>query len=255
MVGCAYVKSGAVMAEVVQILIKIFGKGGHGSEPAKCNDPIQVAIDIYNYSREVVADYNEKKLNFRFTLPHIEAGSASNVIPDTALIEGTFRSLDEALSKEFIESFSRKIDEFSLKHSCTNEKKIVSLYPPVVNSIKETESILKIAKEFFGEDKITDNLLPFYASEDFSYYLKERPGVFFFLCSARTKNDGYLHTEDFNFNDDLIPLAADFWVKVAEERLGIDKKIFEKNSLMKDEEKEEEKPKIQISSKKIKKKK
>jgi len=256
-VGHAYIKSGAVMAEIVQIEIKIFGKGGHGSEPSKCHDPIQPAIDIYNYTRDLIKSYEERKLNFRLTLPHIEAGSACNVIPDTSFIEGTFRSLDEKVTEEFIKSFSEKVDELCEKYSCKNEKKIKSLYPPLINSEKETECVLKLGKEFFGEDKISDNLLPFYASEDFAYYMKEKPGVFFFICSARNENDGYLHTENFNFNDDLLPIAANFWIKIAEERLGLDKQIFNIKSLgdlTVEEEEENKKDKITNSSKKIKKK-
>ena len=263
------------MAEVVVINIKIFGKGGHGSEPSKCIDPIQPAIDIYNFTRGyILAKIAEDvKRNFRLSLTHIEAGSTSNVIPDTAFIEGTFRSFDEKFSKEFISEFSAKINELCTNAHCTHETKIFSLYPPVVNTEKETESILKIGKEFFGENKVTDVKLPLYCSEDFSFYLKEKPGCFFFLGSARTENDGYLHTQNFNFNDDLIPVAADFWIKVAEERLGFDKTIFgvknltdvndgseklspkENETKTIEEEEGEYKVKVKTASKKIKKKK
>ena len=226
MVGHCYVKPGPVMAEIIHIEIKILGKGGHGSEPSKCNDPIQPAIDIHNYVRELVKNYEKRKINFRLTMPHIEAGSACNVIPDSAFLEGTFRSFDEKFSKEFVRDFSKKVDEFCAKNSCKSEKNIRSLYPAVTNSAKETNDILKLAQEYFGKENVDDRVLPIYASEDFAYFLKERPGTFFFLCSAKKENDDYLHTANFNFNDDLIPLAADFWVKIAEQRLGLDQTVF-----------------------------
>lgn len=260
MVGHAYVKSGPVMAEIIHIEIKILGKGGHGSEPSKCHDPIQPAIDIHNYVRELIKRYEKRKINFRLTMPHIEAGSACNVIPDTAFLEGTFRSFDEKLSKEFVKEFSQKIDEFCEKYSCQNEKNIKTLYPALINSEKETKSILKTAIEYFGAENVDDKVLPIYASEDFAYYMKEKPGTFVFLCSAKTKNDGYLHTANFNFNDELIPVASEFWIKIAEDKLGIDRKVFNIENLgSKRKAMKKPKPKQSVTlrkpSKKIKKKK
>lgn len=254
-------KSGAMMSEVVHIEIKIIGKGGHGSEPKKCKDPIQAGVDIYIFTRELCKKYEENNRNFRLTIPHFEAGSVCNVIPDKAVLEGTFRSFDEQFTKEFIEEFSKKVDEICTKHSCTNEKTIKSLYPPVLNSEKETESLTKTAKEFFGNDKVLEDILPVYASEDFSRYLKEKPGCFFFLASAKTENDGYLHTENFNFNDDVIAVGANFWLKIAEERLGLEKSLFNvpnaqeslKEIRVLEEEEAKNKEKVKETSKKIKK--
>lgn len=250
------------MSEVVHIDIKILGKGGHGSEPKKCNDPIQAAVDVYLFTRELCKKYEESHKNFRLTLTHFEAGSVCNVIPDRALLEGTFRSFDEQFTKEFIEEFSKKIDEICQKHSCTNDKRIKSLYPPVLNSEQETESIKKIAKDFFGNDKVLDDILPVYASEDFSRYLKEKPGCYFFLASQKSEKDGYLHTENFNFNDDVIAVGANFWIKIAEERLGLDKSLFNvpnaqeslKEIKFLEEEEEKNKQKVKETSKKIRKK-
>ena len=64
--------------------------------------------------------------------------------------------------------------------------------------------------------------MPFFASEDFSYYLLERPGAFFFLGSGKVDNDTMLHNPRFNFNDNLIESASKFWLKVVEDRLGVD---------------------------------
>lgn len=248
-----------MMSEVARIYVKIIGKGGHGSEPSKCRDPIQPIIDIYGYVRELIKKYEERGKTFRLTLPHLQAGFASNVIPDTAFFEGTFRSFEEDFTQEFIKDFSQKIDEICQKYSCTSEKKIESIFPALLNTEKETEHIIRLAKEYFGAEHISNEILPSYASEDFSYYLKNKPGCYFFLGSGKTMSDGYLHTENFNFNDNLIPLAADFYLKIVEDRLGLDKKIFNlKNSQesLKENEnlaKNEAATKIQPKSKKIKK--
>ena len=118
---------------------------------------------------------------------------------------------------------------------------------------------MKIGKEFFGEKKVTNKLLPLYGSEDFSFFLKEKPGCYFLLGSGRKEDDDDVHTSNFNFNDDLIPIASDFWIKIAEERLGLEKYLGNYKLENVDKNKEEkilndEKEKLKNSSKKIKKK-
>ena len=82
--------------------------------------------------------------------------------------------------------------------------------------------MLRVGEKVFGKDKVGKGLLPFKASEDFAFFTKVKPGAFFFLSSARNEeNPPMLHNSNFDFNDALIPKAAEFWYELAVDRLGL----------------------------------
>lgn len=244
------------MSEVIMIEIKILGKGGHGSNPKVCKDPIQPAIDIHLFYRDLIKDMETRFGDaIRSSIPVFQAGNAWNVIPDQCRLEGTFRSLDNNASIEFIDRFSKAIDEIVAKYGCTVEKRVESVFPILNNTQAEADFIEKVGKEFFGDENVTSSTLPSYASEDFAFYTKEIPGCFFFLGSAKCDNDNLLHTENFNFNDNLISFGSDFWLKIAESKLELPPSLFNIKSYNKPEEMKiepEEKKKIEIEKKKPK---
>ena len=83
---------------------------------------------------------------------------------------------------------------------------------------------MRVAEKVFGKEKVGKGKLPFKASEDFAFFTKERPGAFFFLSTAQDEpNPPMLHNSNFNFNDKLIPKAAEYWYKLAFDRLGVSK--------------------------------
>ena len=76
-----------------------------------------------------------------------------------------------------------------------------------------------MAREYLGPEKVSSGTLPFRASEDFGFYTQARPGAFFFWCTRKQENEVFLHNSHFDFKDELIPLAAPFWMKLAQDRL------------------------------------
>ena len=99
---------------------------------------------------------------------------------------------------------------------------ITRLYPAVINHVTETGHIKRLATKWFGPEHFSEEDLPISASEDFSYFLLEKPGCFFALG---TKKPGTkprtLHTSDYNFNDDMVATGGYFWVRLIEDRLGV----------------------------------
>jgi hippurate hydrolase len=93
-------------------------------------------------------------------------------------------------------------------------------YPTVVNSKKETEHVIRLAQTTFGKEHFSQADVPICASEDFSYFLHEKPGCFFALGTLKPgeKPNG-LHTSKYNYNDDMIATGAFFWLKLVEDRL------------------------------------
>lgn len=92
---------------------------------------------------------------------------------------------------------------------------------PIVNTSPEAEHVLRVAETFYGKDNVGQGPLPFRASEDFGYFCKEKPGAFFFLSSARVENGPMLHSNNFDFNEDLIDSTGRFWLALARDRLEV----------------------------------
>jgi hippurate hydrolase len=90
----------------------------------------------------------------------------------------------------------------------------------MVNPRQETDYVRSIARNFAGDDQVKSMPHPIMGSEDFAYFLEERPGCFFLLGTAKTDNDPPLHHPKYDFNDDALPLGAAFWVDLAEDFLS-----------------------------------
>jgi metal-dependent amidase/aminoacylase/carboxypeptidase family protein len=126
---------GPNMAEVTRPKITIIGKGGHGSDPALSNNPIIPALRIYKRYIRLMDEEKSKGHAFNGTLPMFKAGTAMNVVPDTALITGTFRSLEEG----FVHVFMEKVEEI-IKEECNKQhcqyKFVYDVGSPIVNNHK-----------------------------------------------------------------------------------------------------------------------
>lgn len=218
--GKLYIRPGPVMARCTMIEVIIHGKGGHSSLVDELKDPLQPAMDIQVEIRELEREYKEKGEKFVLCIPHIKTGDAMNAIADTCVMKGIFRSFNDEFAIEFRQKLHKIFEDVCRRHDCRPEINIMSSYPQVVNHEKETEHVIRVGKKVFGEDNVGPGWLPIYGGEDFSYYVKEKPGAFFFLSSCR-KDDDVLHTNRFNANDDLIPLASQMWFRLVEDRFGL----------------------------------
>lgn len=94
------------------------------------------------------------------------------------------------------------------------------MYPPTVNHKTETDHVIRVASEWFGEDKVKSDELPLTASEDFSFFLEEKPGCFYMLGIQKPGENYSLHTSHFNYNDEMIASGGLLFVKLVEDRLG-----------------------------------
>ena len=117
----------------------------------------------------------------------------------------------------------REISEHTAKAMmCEVDCDIRPLYPPTINHATEAEHIRRLAEKWFGPEHTTDHDLPMTASEDFSYFLLEKPGCFFMLGTLKPGAvPTTLHTSDYNFNDDVLASGGYFWVRLVEDRLGV----------------------------------
>lgn len=237
--GKLLVKAGPVMSQVTMIsivviqhitqfirsnIIQLTGKGGHGSAPENARDPLQAAVDIHVGYREIIKSYEEyvKKKTIVSTMPYLHCGEAPNVIHERAELRGTIRSFDEKLTLEFKAKFQDMCEKVCAKHNVKLDLSLQTLYPAVINTEKETKYVEDLAKEIYGETSVSGEGLPIMASEDFSFFTRHLPGVFFFPTSGRKEEQNpYLHEPTFNFDDEAIEKSSELFYRIAMHRFGL----------------------------------
>lgn len=213
-------RDGPIMAAVDECHITINGKGGHGAEPQDTADPIVAGAAIVMALQTIVSRNIHPLDPTVVTVGAFHAGSASNIIPERAEIVVGIRSFDPNVRNE-LERRIRQIataqaESFGMTATVNYERS----YDATINHKAETEFARALAREFAGEDKVGDMERPTMGSEDFAYMLKERPGTYFFLGGQKTPDDPQLHHPKYDFNDDLLPIGASFWVELAERWLA-----------------------------------
>ena len=225
-VGEFAVAPGPVMASSNEFEIVITGKGGHAANPHLAVDPVLVACQMV-MALQTVVTRNKKPIDSAvLSVTQIHTGETSNVIPDTAAINGTVRTFNiEAL--DVIEQRMREIvaglpPVFGASATLDFHRN----YPPTINHERESLFAREVLIEMVGEAAV-QVCEPTMGSEDFSYMLLERPGSYVLIGNgdgahrASGHGDGpcTLHNPNYDFNDDLIPLGASFWVRLVEKFL------------------------------------
>ncbi|CAI2371800.1 unnamed protein product [Moneuplotes crassus] len=221
--GSISLKSGGFMAGSVEIRIEIEGKGGHGSEPAHSIDPITAACSLHASFHSIKSRNTFNTDVVSFVICAFNSGTADNVIPRTAHMRGTLRYYDEKVRDKVIERIKTLTDSVCTGFECKSNLELIYKYPPVMNHLEQTENVLKIAKKQLGDDKVnTTEHLPWFASEDFSYYLQKVPGCFIVLNNVKPGGEAIsLHSSMMDFNDNIIPTGVYLNIKISEDRLGI----------------------------------
>ena len=207
----------SIMASADRILINVEGKGGHAAKPHENIDTVVVMAAIIQAVQTIVSRNTDPQKSIVISLCHVEAGFTDNVIPQTGLIEGTVRTLAPEV-RDLAEKRLKEVVEgtaavYGAKATLTYQRD----YPVTVNHPAATQKAAKVARAIAGESMVDDAIVASMGSEDFSFMLQERPGAFIFLGNG---NSAPLHHQEYDFNDELIPIGASYWVKLVEEILA-----------------------------------
>jgi amidohydrolase len=215
-IGSFAIRPGAVMAATDSIDITIEGHGGHAARPHKCIDSVLVGAQIVNALQQVVARSLDPLDSAVLSMCEFHAGNARNVIPQTAELRGTVRTLTpEArllVEKRVREIISGVAQITGAKIDLVYERG----YPVTVNHAAQTDIARKIATEVAGEGGV-EEMPPLMGAEDFSYMLQARPGAFIFCGNG---NSAGLHHPAYDFNDEAILYGTSFWIKLVENTLA-----------------------------------
>ncbi|MDG1487721.1 MAG: M20 family metallopeptidase [SAR324 cluster bacterium] len=219
--GTFGVGSGPFMAAADMFDLTINGRGGHAALPDQCIDPIVVASQVVSALQTITSRNTHPVDSVVISVTQIHAGDAYNVIPDSVRMHGTVRTFQTETRDKIPSSMLRVAEGVSAAYGATCELNYMSGYPATINSVPETEISAKAVVDLLGEDKIIRNPTPCMGAEDFSYMLEARPGCYVWLGIGPGKGEAgcMLHSSRYDFNDDVLPTGASYWVKLVENEL------------------------------------
>ena len=225
--GSFAVSPGPVMASTSEFKITIHGKGSHAAMPHMGVDPVPIACQMVQAFQAIISR-NKKPVDAGvISVTMIHTGEATNVVPDHCELQGTVRTFTiEVL--DMIERRMRQVAEHTCAaHEAACEFVFERNYPPTVNTPAEAEFARQVMIGIVGEAHVLKQE-PTMGGEDFAYMLQAKPGAYCFIANGdgthRDMGHGAgpctLHNPSYDFNDDLIPLGATYWVRLAESWLN-----------------------------------
>jgi amidohydrolase len=179
--GSVNVRPGPMMAAADQWRMTVLGRGGHASQPHTAADPIPVAAEIVLALQTLVTRRVDVFDPAVVTVAHIRAGSTNNVIPDTAFLEGTIRTLSAERRADLVASVRRVATHIGAAHGIPVEFEHEEGYPVTVNDVHAAATVLETAAELLGDRASCLLPSPLMGAEDFSYVLQRVPGAMAFL--------------------------------------------------------------------------
>ncbi|OAT27538.1 M20 family peptidase [Buttiauxella brennerae ATCC 51605] len=205
--------SGNFMASADTVKITIKGYGGHGAYPHRTVDPIVTGATLITALQTIVSRNVTPGETAIVTVGTFQSGIASNVIPDTAVMELTVRAMKPDIRDLLIKRIEELADFTAKSFGASCEVEVYDSYPVLINDDEQTAFARELAVEFFGKDAVLDKVLPSTGSEDFAFMLQERPGSYFLLGNGEKGDKGgcMVHNPGYDFNDDIISTGASFF--------------------------------------------
>ena len=216
--------AGPMMASTSEFEVDIIGKGAHAAQPHKGIDPILVAIQIVQSWQTIVSRNLSPVDSAVLSVTQIHAGSATNVIPNSATLIGTVRAFKPEVL-DLLENNMRRIAEHTVAAFDANVNfSFTRNYPALINHPNETKLAVDVMREVVGEHAVNAQLEPTMGGEDFAFMLQAKPGCYVFLGNGQGNHREHghglgpcnLHNTSYDFNDDLLPIGATYWVRLAE---------------------------------------
>ncbi|MBA3596595.1 MAG: amidohydrolase [Methylibium sp.] len=229
-VGQFAVKAGPVFASSNEFKITIRGKGSHAAMPHLGLDPVPVACQMVQAFQTIITRNKRPIDTGVISVTMIHTGEATNVVPDACVLEGTVRSFTTEVL-DLIERRMKTVAEATCAaFEATCEFHFERNYPPTINHEAETRFAQDVMADVVGPENVLE-FEPTMGAEDFSYFLQARPGSYFVIGNGdgahREGGHGMgpcmLHNPSYDFNDDLIPLGATLWVRLAERWLATER--------------------------------
>lgn len=216
-VGTLAFRQGPLLASTDVFSIKLTGKGHHAAQPHLGSDVVVASAELIMSLQTIIARTINPLHEGVLSVTQIHAGDAHNIIPHELTLEGTVRTFNKDVAAHIKKEMENKVKGIALSHSLESHLNYTTIYPPTINSDKETSFLYEVAKKHFPENNIIWDTEPTMGAEDFSFFLEEVPGSYFFIGNGDEDDRKKLHSPFYDFNDEAIPVAIKFWAHVAHE--------------------------------------
>ena len=222
--GQLLLREGATMASSENITITLQGQGGHGAMPHVAIDPVVAGAAIVMGLQTIVAR-NVPPLHMAvITVGAFQAGEANNVIPQTATLKLSVRSLDRAVRQLLNRRIRELVEAQAQSYGCQATVDFQGGYPVLVNTQPETEFARQVALELLGADQVVLQTAPLTGSEDFAFMLEQVPGSYLFIGNGDAASGGHgacmVHNPNYDFDDGNIAIGSAYWVRLTERFLS-----------------------------------
>jgi hippurate hydrolase len=218
--GHLVLRDGSAMASSDNVTITLHGKGGHGAMPHMAVDPVVAGSAIVMGLQSIVARNVDPQQMAIITVGAFNAGVANNVIPQTATLRLSVRSLDRDVRILLEKRITELVHAQAQSYGVTAEIDYQRGYPVLVNHLQETDFARAVAEELVGPDKVVRQGRALNGSEDFAFMLEEVPGSYLLIGNGDGTGDGHgacmVHNPGYDFNDKNVAIGSAFWSLLVE---------------------------------------
>lgn len=221
-VGHFAVKTGAMMASFDCFEITLKGQATHAAMPHLGNDVLVAAAHLITQLQTIVSRRIDPAESAVVSVTQIHGGNTWNALPDAVVVRGTFRSFKNTVREQLehgIRHLAESIAQGFNLHADIRFNPENPGYPVTINSPDETTSAIRAATAVAGEQRVNTAPTPSMGAEDFAFMLQQKPGCYIWIGNGSSEGGCLLHNPHYDFNDEILPLGAAYWVKLVENEL------------------------------------
>ncbi len=219
--GTAQALTGTQLASIDQFTVILRGQSAHGARPHEGVDAVSIASQVVSALNAIPSRQISALETAVISIGQIHGGTADNVLPETVELRGSVRTLKPAIRDLVEELFQRVVHNTAAAQGGTAEIVYRRAYPPTINSAHETGSAARAASAIIGAENVMRDGNPSVAGDDIAFMLERVPGAFIFFGQAGSQRGHVpVHTTSYDFNNDLLPIGASYFVKLIEQELG-----------------------------------
>lgn len=227
-VGDFALNHGALMASSNTWRVTLTGRGTHASLPHTGIDPVAATINLAQQLQTLLPRVIPSTERALLAVTQIQGSDAPNVIPDRAWVGGTARTFSVDATDKIEAGLRQLADGIAAAHGCGAEVAFRRASPPVVNHAAEARFAADVMRDVVGADRVDEAFPAVMGAEDFAHMLRARPGCYAFIGNGdgahRLPDHGggpcIIHNTSFDFNDEIIPIGASYFVRLAQQWLS-----------------------------------
>lgn len=220
-VGQFAVRPGPLMAAFEIFDITVRGIGGHGAMPHLSRDPVVASAALVSSLQTIVSRNLDPLRNRVLSVTRINGGSAYNIIPEEVKLAGSLRYFEDVDGDLLRDRIQAVCDGIASAHDVRIDVKFDARYVSLVNERAATAVAVETMQSIVGDTNVDANTTPIMGSEDFAFMLKEKPGCYVLIGNGTEGSGGCMvHNPRYDFNDEIIPLGATYWVELCKRIMG-----------------------------------